>query len=240
MGQDLVAEAEDWGEADRITVIERLVDVAGLQLLDVGCGDGELARQLVDRGAGVIGIEPDRERTEQNRRAAPASGLDFLEAPGESLPLPDASADGVIFCYSLHHIPAESMDRALEEAMRVLRPDRGFLCALEPMLTGSMEAVWRPFHDETAERPRAYEALRRTASPRFVEGRELRFSQPVHYEDYAAFLDEVRSIPWIAWHEKTADAQVERATRAAFEEGRTDRGYRFHQNVRVNFYRTRR
>lgn len=87
-----------------------------------------------------------------------------------------------------------------------------------------MEAVWRPFHDETAERTRANEALRRTVSSRFVEGRELRFSQPVHYEDYAAFLDEVRSIPWIAWDEKSADAQVERATRAAFEGSRTDRG----------------
>ena len=238
MRHDLVTDAEDWGEADRITVIERLVRLPGLRLIDVGCGDGGLARQLVDRGASVIGIEPDRKRAERNRAAAPVPGLEFIEAPGEALPLPDASADGVIFSYSLHHVPPDSMDLALKEAMRVLRPEESFLCVLEPMLTGSMEAVWRPFHDETIVRTRAYDALRRTASPRFPEERELRFSEPIYYDDYAAFAAEAGGIPWVAWRENPRDPEVEAAVRAAFEKGRTDRGYCFHQDVRVNFYRT--
>ena len=238
MRYDLVTNAEDWGEAEKITVIERLVQLRGLRILDVGCGDGGLARQLVGRGASVIGIEPDRERAERNRAAAPVPGLEFIEAPGEALPLPDASADGVIFSYSLHRVPPDSTDTALQEAMRVLRPGEGFLCVLEPMLTGSMEAVWRLFHDETIARTRAYDALRRTASPRFAEDRELRFSEPVHYDDYAAFAAEAGDIPWVAWGENMGDPEAKAAVIKAFEEGRTDRGYRFLQNVRVNFYRT--
>jgi hypothetical protein len=37
---------------------------------------------------------------------------------------------------------------------------------------GSMEAVYRPFHDETEVRTLAYDALRRMAVPRFVEARD--------------------------------------------------------------------
>lgn len=50
-------------------------------------------------------------------------------------------------------------DRALAEVRRVLKPKDGFLYVLEPMLTGSLEALYRLFHDETAVRVLAYDAF---------------------------------------------------------------------------------
>jgi ubiquinone/menaquinone biosynthesis C-methylase UbiE len=41
---DLTNNAEDLGPADEMEVIDKLVPVAGLNVLDVGCGNGRIAR----------------------------------------------------------------------------------------------------------------------------------------------------------------------------------------------------
>ena len=56
---DLVNRPEDLGRADEASVLERVVPLAGLQVVDIGCGGGRVARQLVARGARVLGVEPD-------------------------------------------------------------------------------------------------------------------------------------------------------------------------------------
>ena len=40
-------------------LFELLGSVAGMTLLDVGCGDGALASELARRGAAVTGLDPD-------------------------------------------------------------------------------------------------------------------------------------------------------------------------------------
>ena len=129
--------AEDFGETDDLAVIDRRLEVGGLSLVDVGCGDGDFARALAERGAAVLAIEPDPIQAEKNRGAAPTAGVTFAEAPAQRIPLEDASADGVLFKYSLHHVPAAEMDAALEDAMRVLKPGSGFLYVMEPVMAGS-------------------------------------------------------------------------------------------------------
>ena len=231
---DLVGDAEDLGEADEMAVIDRLVTVAGLDVVEVGCGDGRIIRQLAERGAKALGVEPDPIQAEKNRAAAAVPGLFFVEAPGQALPVDDGIMDGVFFCYSLHHVPREHMDKALAEALRVLKPETGFLYVLEPMLAGSMEAVYRPFHDETEVRTLAYGALKRAVVPRFAEARELRYREPVRYDSFAAFVDEVAGTTYCDFpRERLETPEV----KALFEAGRTDDGYVFTQHTRVNLYR---
>lgn len=216
-------------------VIDRFVPVAGLDFADVGCGDGRLARQLAARGARVLGVDPDPIQAKKNRAAEPVPGLVFVEAPGQALPLEDGVMDGVFFSYSLHHVPREHMDAALAEAMRVLKPEAGFLCVIEPLLAGSMEAVYRPFHDETEVRTLAYDALRRIALPRFVEAQELRYHEAVRYEDFTTFVEEMTSTTYCDFPRERVDSTE---VRAAFEVGRTEDGYIFTQHTRINLYRT--
>ncbi len=142
--------------------------------------------------------------------------------------------DGVFFSYSLHHVPREHMDGALAEATRVLKPETGFLYVLEPMLAGSMEAVYRPFHDETEVRTLAYDALRRAAAPRFAEARELRYRESVRYDSFATFVEEVAGTTYSEFPRERLDTPE---VRAMFEAGRTDDGYVFTQHNRVNLYR---
>ncbi len=230
--KDLIsAGIEDLGESEDIAVIEQLVPLAGYRLVDAGCGGGRIARALAERGATVLGVEPDPVQAQKNRVADPLPGLTYAEAPAQSLPLDDASVDGVFFSYSLHHVPAEHMDAALAEAARVLKRDSGFLYVMEPLLSGTMEDVYRPFHDETDVRRLAYAAVER-AAPRFAETREFRYWSPVRHGAFDDFVDGIAG----ASYNRFTRVDVDRpAVRTAFEQGRTEDGdYVFSEYSRVN------
>jgi len=46
---------------ERALILELAGNVAGMSVLDVGCGDGDLALQLWERGAQVTGIDASQE-----------------------------------------------------------------------------------------------------------------------------------------------------------------------------------
>jgi ubiquinone/menaquinone biosynthesis C-methylase UbiE len=95
--------------------------VKGLRILDIGCGDGGLTRALADLGAHVTGYDPFI--TETARAEHGAGSYRLAPAPADRIPEPDQQADLVLFIFSLHHVPAAGLERALAEARRVLRPE---------------------------------------------------------------------------------------------------------------------
>ena len=230
---DLVTDARDLGASNEARVLQSVLPLAGLQAVDVGCGGGRVARQLVALGAQVLGVEPDPVQAARNREAEPVSGLSFAEAPGQALPVANASVDLVIFSFSLHHVPAEHMAGALAEARRVLKPN-GTLCVFEPMLSGSLEAVYRPFHDERPVRRMAYAALAEHAAPFFREAQELMWSEETPYTDFEAFIAENVSTTHTNFSRERIDtAEV----RERFAEGRRGDGFVFTSYGRANIYR---
>lgn len=86
------------------------------RVLEVGCGDGQLALRLAARGHSVTGIDASAEAVELARRAGfEAACADVLDyAP------PAAGFDVVLFTRSLHHVA--DLERALERARALLRP----------------------------------------------------------------------------------------------------------------------
>jgi SAM-dependent methyltransferase len=95
---------------------------AGCQVaVDVGAGTGLLTRALARKVPRVVAVEPDERMAAVLRaRAAGAglSGIDVVQGRGESIPLPDASADGVFVSSAWHWLDAEHAPR---EIARVLR-----------------------------------------------------------------------------------------------------------------------
>lgn len=225
---------EDFGESTSLEVIDQLMSVSGLDLVDVGCGAGRLTRALAERGARMLGVEPDAAQAAKNREAEPVPGVTFAEAGGEALPAADASADGVFFSYSLHHVPAAKIDAALAEAMRVLRPGAGFLYVVEPVMAGSYAELSRPFNDESAARDLAYAALGRIAAPNFAVASEIFYALAVTYPDFDGFLAEKLAQTYNDHRRERIDTPE---VRARFEAGRRGEGYVFEQRVRVNYYR---
>jgi SAM-dependent methyltransferase len=99
-----------------------LGEVAGKDVLELGCGAAQWGIALTRRGARVVGLDVSERQLEHARAALVAAGLDFplLCAGAEAVPLPEASFDVVFadwgataFCDPYAWVP---------EAARLLRP----------------------------------------------------------------------------------------------------------------------
>jgi len=99
----------------------------GMQVVDVGCGTGLLAREalaLVGARGALTGVDPSPGMMGQ----AHLQGATLVEGRAEAIPLPAASADFLSLGYALRHI--DDVHAALAEFRRVLRPG-GRLLILE-------------------------------------------------------------------------------------------------------------
>lgn len=103
-----------------------LPPIAGLEGLDVGCGEGSNTRKLAQLGARMhaVDIAPTFIKHARETEEADPLGIDFQVGDGLSLAYPDQSFDFVTAFMSLMDMPDQA--RALREAHRVLRPG-GFL-----------------------------------------------------------------------------------------------------------------
>jgi ubiquinone/menaquinone biosynthesis C-methylase UbiE len=99
----------------------QLGDVAGRDVLDVGCGHGMAAVVLGRAGAKVTALELSHAYLAEARRRAEANGvrIDFVQADAERLPFGDASFDRIWGHAVLHHLDVPTAARELQ---RVLRP----------------------------------------------------------------------------------------------------------------------
>ncbi len=106
--------AERWNHNSwRYPMIAELVADCPL-VLDVGCGDGTLARYIAGQGHQVIGIDRDRMVLPQD-----SEGTHFLLGDATGLPFPHDSFDAVVSVAVLHQT---RLDLALVEMRRVLKP----------------------------------------------------------------------------------------------------------------------
>jgi 2-polyprenyl-3-methyl-5-hydroxy-6-metoxy-1,4-benzoquinol methylase len=114
--------------------LERLGDVRGRRLLEVGIGSGALSVHLALRGAQVTGIDVAEENVAIARRRATVNGVgektEFRVVPVEQLDDEDATYDGVIGNQVLHHF---ELPIAMANIRRILRP-RGRALFCEPVL----------------------------------------------------------------------------------------------------------
>jgi SAM-dependent methyltransferase len=100
-----------------------LVPPAGNATLEIGCGEGRVARDLAARGHRVTGV--DAAPTLLGAAAAAHPDGRYLLADAADLPFEDASFDLVVAYNSLMDV--QDMPGAVREAARVLQP-HGHLC----------------------------------------------------------------------------------------------------------------
>ncbi len=227
---------KDLGIADDLGVLDGELEVAGRTVVDAGCGPGVLSRHLLSRGARVIALEPDPVQAARHAEdLAREPGLRFVESGAEAMPCEDASVDGVIFSKSLHHVPVALMDPALDEAVRVLRPEQGFLYVLEPAIEGTFSDLMRPFHDETLVRGAARDALDRLEARSGMTRRTLHYRNQRRYDDFEAFVRGVCGTSYNAIERARVDTPQ---VRECFEAGRdaATGGYVFEQPMRVDLF----
>jgi SAM-dependent methyltransferase len=121
----------DWGTfSGPESEVRALGDVAGKDVVELGCGTAYFGAWLAKRGARVTGVDPTPAQLETARRMQAEFDLYFplIEAGAEDVPLHDASFDLAVSEYGAS-IWADP-ERWIPEAARLLRPGGRlvFLC----------------------------------------------------------------------------------------------------------------
>jgi len=95
-----------------------LLPPPGRLTVDVGCGEGRLARDLKALGHTLLAVDRSPTMVGHAREADP--GLDVREADAAALPLDDGAADLVVSFMSLMN--TDDLEAAVREAARALGP----------------------------------------------------------------------------------------------------------------------
>ena len=126
--------AEHWDEIRSGYFTEHMRDAAIKKanagtngvLADVGTGTGFVAAGLAAHAAKVYGFDASSAMLDVARRnLAGYPNIELMESPGDHLPLPDNTLDGIFANMFLHHAPSPL--EAIKEMTRVLKPG-GVLC----------------------------------------------------------------------------------------------------------------
>jgi demethylmenaquinone methyltransferase/2-methoxy-6-polyprenyl-1,4-benzoquinol methylase len=104
---------------------------AGMALLDVGGGTGDIAFKFLERGGGNVTICDINEKMLNHGRNRAINqghlkGLKWVNGDAESLPIEDNSVDAYTIAFCIRNVT--HIDRTLNEARRVLKPGGRFMC----------------------------------------------------------------------------------------------------------------
>ena len=144
----LIAREDFQGNIQR--AIDEIVNVDGLDVLDLGAGTGRLTLLLAPRAKSIRAFDVSAEMLRVCRERLIASGLTNWQvdvADHRRLPVPDYSADLAVSGWSVSYLSVwnpetgqAELDRWLNEMNRVLRKE-GAIILFESLGTGNEEPV---------------------------------------------------------------------------------------------------
>lgn len=121
------------------------------RVLDVGCGEGQVARLATKLGAGVVvGVDPTW--AQLTVAAERAGGPAYARSGAAGLPFRDGEFDAVVACLVFEHI--RDVDDAIAEVARVLRPGGTFAFFLNHPLLQTPNSGW--IDDQVLDPPEQY------------------------------------------------------------------------------------
>jgi len=121
------------------------------RLLDIGTGEGQIARRLLAADADtVVGVDPTASQVVEAARRG--GGPLYGRANADALPFPKRSFDGALACLVYEHI--EAMESALVETARVLRKGGRFVLMLNHPLLQTPGSGW--IDDQWLDPPERY------------------------------------------------------------------------------------
>jgi ubiquinone/menaquinone biosynthesis C-methylase UbiE len=97
------------------------------KVCDLGCGPGQIANYLHDRGSDVVGLDLSPRMIEIARSLSP--DIPFEVGNMMALPFADNALAGITAFYAIVNIPEESLHLVFQEMFRVLQPGGLLLAA---------------------------------------------------------------------------------------------------------------
>jgi RimJ/RimL family protein N-acetyltransferase len=112
------------------------------RVLDVGCGEGQVARRVAALGADVVGLDPTV--AQLSLAIARGGGVTYVRGGADALPCRTGAFDAVVVCLVIEHI--EQYAKVLAEIARVLAPGGRFLLMLNHPLLQTTGSGWVDDH----------------------------------------------------------------------------------------------
>jgi len=107
------------------TLARRVQHVQG-RVVDLAGGTGDVARLLLEPGRDVTVCDPSLAMMQVGQQRKGVTQLQWLAGEAENLPIGDASVDLLTVSFGLRN--ATHLEKALSEALRVLKPGGSFVC----------------------------------------------------------------------------------------------------------------
>src|SRR4051812_5137595 len=116
-------------------LLELIGEVDGLRILDLGCGNAEIGRELLAAGArSYLGVEPSKNMLEEAHKTLADTAGQVAAATIEAWDYPPAAFDLVISRLALHYV--EDVDSTFRQVFRTLTPGGRVVFSVEhPVLT---------------------------------------------------------------------------------------------------------
>ena len=108
------------------------------RVLDIGCGEGHVARRAAALGSVVVGLDPTPAQVRE--AVARGGGPSFARARAEALPCRSEAFDAVVLCLAIEHVDA--FEIAFREVVRVLEPGGTFVLVLAHPLLQAPGSGW--------------------------------------------------------------------------------------------------
>ena len=198
---------------DQIYLIETL-NLDNKTILELGCGDATITKQLAINGSNrkIIACEVDEIQHEKNLTLN-IENIEFKLNAAQNIELEDESVNMVFMLNSLHHVPCNSMKKALLEIKRVLKPN-GLVYISEPLYTGKASELYSIFNDEEEVYIQAFKHIEEVVENEdFKLFRELFFQTEVIYEDFEDFKNrEMNS----TYNDNNIDKELEKKIKTKF------------------------
>lgn len=123
-------------------IVQKMGDVTGKRLLDLGCGAGENSIYFAKKGAHCVAADYSEGMVEVAMKLAEINGvtIEGCTVNAMALDFPDNSFDIVYASNLLHHLPEP--EKAIREMYRVLKPG-GKACFWDPMKHNPVINVYR-------------------------------------------------------------------------------------------------
>jgi ubiquinone/menaquinone biosynthesis C-methylase UbiE len=117
-------------DLDAVILRQHELDIAGRDVLEIGCGTGKNTEWLAEHAASVVGLDLSPEMLARAKARVPSAT--FIEHDIQrTWPVADESVNAVVGNLVLEHI--SNIRIIFHEAQRVLRPNGTlFLCELHP------------------------------------------------------------------------------------------------------------
>jgi SAM-dependent methyltransferase len=160
-------------------------------IADVGAGTGKLTAALVRAGHRVTAIEPDAGMLAALAREVPAARA--LQGTGEALPLPDASADAVVYGQAWHWV---DVPLASAEAARVLRHGGalGLIWNVRDSSVDWVDELGTVIQGSAAERMIETDSVAVASPFGPLERRDLRWTRPMTADAVVAMAESRSSV----------------------------------------------